>query len=614
MNINGRRTDTMTDHIPCRGTRPNGNIWSDNCHVNAYRRQPWLRSFVSRTLPETLSNPGTFRYISVMCLQMQMRPFLIFLILIVPGLSIGQSTLEGLVDSLKMEIARKDEYVNVRLGRIDKLRTDVLKSDARDLNEKFRLYNELHYEYRAFIYDSAFSITQNLIKISHALKDSSKIEYSRLKFAFLLMSSGLFKESLDTLRAIRRDHLPDTSRQDYYRVYFRSFMDLAIYDQDTYYAPIYESLSDSYLDTALYFSTRGSYQFYSLTAFKEAHAKRFGNAIATLLHVVENLPLTGHQRAMTYFELSNCYANSGDPARAGKYAAMSALNDIRSAVKETAASLSLTKILFESGDVENAFVLANEALSDAEFYGARQRKMQIISLLPTIAAKRFTEIEIQRKRWITISIAAVIIAALIVVFLWLLTKQLRRVRAAEIVARNANVALHETNQKLLEAERVKEKFIGYYVNNNAQFIHRIEAFKSAVERKIQMKKFDDISFLMGAIKPNNDRQEFYTNFDKVFLSLFPDFVERFNLLFPEKDRLSLKRPQTLSTELRIFALHRLGIHDAAKIAEILGYSVNTIYSYKNRIKSKSIVPNEEFDARIMQINSVDPMDYSDTPV
>jgi DNA-binding CsgD family transcriptional regulator len=66
----------------------------------------------------------------------------------------------------------------------------------------------------------------------------------------------------------------------------------------------------------------------------------------------------------------------------------------------------------------------------------------------------------------------------------------------------------------------------------------------------------------------------------------------------------LKEGQLLNTELRIFALIRLGIHDAEKIARILGYSVNTIYSYKNRVKSKSIIANELFEEKIMEINSL----------
>jgi hypothetical protein len=115
---------------------------------------------------------------------------------------------------------------------------------------------------------------------------------------------------------------------------------------------------------------------------------------------------------------------------------------------------------------------------------------------------------------------------------------------------------------------------------------------------------DDIRHVVNTINPDHEREELYFNFDKIFLKLFPDFVPIFNSYFEPQDRIVLKENQLLNTELRIFALIRLGIHDPEKIARTLGYSVNTIYSYKNRVKSKSILPNDQFEEKIMAIKTV----------
>jgi len=96
----------------------------------------------------------------------------------------------------------------------------------------------------------------------------------------------------------------------------------------------------------------------------------------------------------------------------------------------------------------------------------------------------------------------------------------------------------------------------------------------------------------------------YFSFDKVFLKLFPDFITVFNSYFKEEDRIVLKEGQLMNTELRIFALIRMGIHDTEKIAKILDYSINTIYNYKARVKGKSIVPNEKFEQKIMEIQTI----------
>jgi hypothetical protein len=122
-----------------------------------------------------------------------------------------------------------------------------------------------------------------------------------------------------------------------------------------------------------------------------------------------------------------------------------------------------------------------------------------------------------------------------------------------------------------------------------------------MEMKLLTRKMDELRFTVDSINIKREREELYHNFDKFFLTLFPDFIKVFQSLFKEEDQIHLKDGQLLNTELRIFALIRMGIHDSDKIARILDYSVATIYTYKARIRTKAIVPGDEFDKRIMAI-------------
>jgi hypothetical protein len=122
--------------------------------------------------------------------------------------------------------------------------------------------------------------------------------------------------------------------------------------------------------------------------------------------------------------------------------------------------------------------------------------------------------------------------------------------------------------------------------------------------KLMTKKIEDIRYVVSNINPKKEREELYHSFDKVFLKLFPDFVMVFNSYFKDEDKIVLKEGQLLNTELRIFALIRMGIHDNEKIAKILDYSINTIYNYKARVKGKSLLPNEEFEKKIMRIHAL----------
>jgi hypothetical protein len=179
-----------------------------------------------------------------------------------------------------------------------------------------------------------------------------------------------------------------------------------------------------------------------------------------------------------------------------------------------------------------------------------------------------------------------------------------KLKLAKKIITLANEQQHDINNKLIEANKIKEEYIGYFFNVNSDFFAKIERFKKSVDQKISDRKFDEIKFLVNNINLKQEKEELLKNFDKVFLKLFPDFVAEFNSLFKKEDQIKLKDNELLSTDLRIFALMRMGIHDNEKIAQILEYSVNTVYTYKTKIKNKSIVPNDEFEQRIMEIKTM----------
>jgi hypothetical protein len=224
--------------------------------------------------------------------------------------------------------------------------------------------------------------------------------------------------------------------------------------------------------------------------------------------------------------------------------------------------------------------------------------------LPVIAAQKLNNVEGQRKLWLTYAAIVTALSVLVFVFVIVIVRQLKRLKAAELRITEANQRLQEINSTLQEANSIKEEYIGYYFNINSEYISKIEDFKKAIDQKLTSRKFDDIRFIVNRIDLKREREALYFSFDKVFLKLFPDFVTKFNSYFEEKDRVVLKENQLLNTELRIFALIRMGISDTEKIAKILDYSVNTIYAYKNRVKTKSTIPNEEFEQKVMEIKTV----------
>jgi hypothetical protein len=172
------------------------------------------------------------------------------------------------------------------------------------------------------------------------------------------------------------------------------------------------------------------------------------------------------------------------------------------------------------------------------------------------------------------------------------------------------VQLEKINDRLTEDTHIKEEYIGYFFNVISGYILKLEKLKRNIERKISTKKYDDILLSVNEINIKKERETLFYTFDHIFLKIFPNFITLFNSLLKKEDQVWPKDNEVLNTDLRIFALMRLGINDNETIANILEYSVNTIYVYKMRIKAKALVPSDQFDHKIMDIKAVDALNKS----
>jgi DNA-binding CsgD family transcriptional regulator len=257
----------------------------------------------------------------------------------------------------------------------------------------------------------------------------------------------------------------------------------------------------------------------------------------------------------------------------------------------------LSNYLYKEGNIEKASEYIRLAMDDANYYGARYRKQQLAGLFPFIESERLSREKAKRTMLFIYSVLITGSVIVFVAFLYMIKKKNNKLEKAQETIKRAN-------EKLEESNKIKEEYVTYYFNSTAQYIARLENLKKTMEMKLHTKKIDELRFTVDSISIKREREELYHSFDKFFLTLFPDFVTVFQSLFKEEDRIHLKEGQLLNTELRIFALMRLGISDADRIATILDYSVGTIYTYKARIRNKAIVPGDDFDKQIMAIRTL----------
>ena len=523
----------------------------------------------------------------------------------------AQDSIPFLLAQLDQAIEASPHYDSAKLREISLLKTILAATPSNDLTALYNDYRDLCEAYKVFNYDSAFSYARLLQATASHLGNPNRLLYARLRLGFCLLSAGLFKETLDSLDKIRIQGAPDSLQADYYSLRGRYYYDLGDFDNDGYNTPDYTRKGNSCMDSALRLYPKGSFNHSYYTGLRLTKAGERAAALAVFGQLLRRPDLTLHQLAVTTSTLSDIYITNGQPDTAIVLLIRAAIADIQSSTKETAAIFNLAQLLYKKGDVRNASAYIEVAIHDAIFYGARQRKVQVSAILPLIEGEKINRVEEQKTIFVTWSVIATILLLAVIALAIVVLRQVRRLKTAQRIITEAhlkeqaaNQRLVEANLKLSEANKIKEEYIGYFFNADSESFDRIGQFKKAIEQKIAYRKWDDVIALVNSTNPKKEKEELLRNFDKVFLKLFPDFIQRFNDLFLPDDKILLKDNELLNTDMRIFALIRMGVHEPEKIARILEYSVNTINTYKTRIKNKSIIPNDEFEQRIMEIRTV----------
>ena len=182
---------------------------------------------------------------------------------------------------------------------------------------------------------------------------------------------------------------------------------------------------------------------------------------------------------------------------------------------------------------------------------------------------------------------------------WIIRRQNNRLKEARSIIEERNEALEAINLRLAEVSAIKDEYIGNTFYLNSEYIDRLSEFQKTVDRMLVTGQYELLRRSLKESTLAKERDRMYDAFDATFLRIFPTFINDYNALFPESER---QYPSSgLNTEMRIFALIRLGISGSERIARFLDYSVHTINTYKTRVKNRSLVDNEQFEEEIMQI-------------
>ncbi len=528
--------------------------------------------------------------------------FFLLLLLILPYNLKSQSTNDSLLTVLKTEIKNKQYYDRAKENRISALKNQLAHLPKTDFSKQYLICDQIFDEYKDFKFDSAFVYVQKLRHIGMLTGNQTTQFESTIKEGSIELSGGMFKETFDCIKKINTDLVSSTVKLKYYSLRSRALWNLAAYNNNTYSSSENRVMSTVMLDSAILFTKPGSYENYKMVAEREAISGRPNKAADILRTLLVDTTYTRHQRAMAANDLSHLTSSE----ERNRLIQLAAIYDIRTSTKQTLAIFTLGIELFHDGNVNDAIILLREALAQATFFGNKPREREVTAILTQALAQKLINSENRKNHLLTILIVvAVFVLGGLSLISFMVYSRLKKVKVREHLVNQRNQHLDHINKKLLENAHIKEEYIGYFFNVISGYILKIEKIKRNTERKLKGKNYEELLKIASEIDIKAERANLFYTFDRIFLKLFPNFISTFNSLLKPEDQIWPKENELLNTNLRIFALMRLGISDTQTIANILETAVSTIYTYKNRIKSKAIVQGSDFDQQIMEIKFVD---------
>ncbi|MGV6944437.1 DUF6377 domain-containing protein [Sphingobacterium kyonggiense] len=511
------------------------------------------------------------------------------------------------VDSVEKELqntlARKLEFERIKLREIFQTKQRLHKNVEPE--NRYKLYTKLYEEFRTYQMDSAIYYVNLNLKIANDLQDKFKHNQSAIQLAGLYSSAGRFIESNDILKGIPRNGLETELLADYYRTYSDFY---SHYGQSTNYIE-YFTRSEIYRDSLLTVIPKNSVDYRLILATRNVFSNNQDKAEAELLQLLQEYKEPQHERAVIAYLLGIVHKSRSDREKQIYYFAMSAITDIKNSVKDNASLQSLALVYFEKNDIDKAYIYIQEALDDALFCNVRYRTIENSSFYPIINSA-FQEKEQARKKQLTgflytISIMSfLLLLVLIIVYLQMkhIKKARKHVSDVNQELQLLNAELLKVNKDLQETNLIKEEYMAQFFELCSSYIDKLDHNRKSMLKKLSNKQYDELNKELKSqdyIKTELD--DLYHNFDVIFLSLYPTFIHEFNKLLKPEEQITLKPDELLNSELRIFALIRLGISDSTKIARFLRYSLRTVYNYRVKVKNKVVGSKEDFDERIKEI-------------
>ncbi|WP_440134839.1 DUF6377 domain-containing protein [Chitinophaga sancti] len=517
---------------------------------------------------------------------------------------------DSLLNRLDEAIANKQYYASLKEKRIASYKKLLLGKVS--MEEEYLLNEKLYEEYRKFRIDSSLYYVNRNLEISTQLNNPDWQYKSKIQQAYLFSSTGRYLEAESILKSIKSPLLSRELKELYYEFYYRLLEHYTTNNPNETYSRQIEVYRDSLL--AVLAPNSDKYRINLAQGY--IYKKDLAAAESLLKNVLSRSTSRDDVYAMANYLLGDINMQREKRDLGVDFYTLAAIADVENAINDHGAIQSLSIHFYYNGNIDRAYRYAKSALEDAIFCNVKFRTLMMSEFYSIINAAYQEKSELSRKQLekylILISILTLFLGAAII-YVYRQMKKITRVKEAlsrtgaklellnmEIL--HANEQLKNSNEELQDSNRVKEEYIAQFFDLCSSYIDKLENYRKMLNTKAVGRQFEEIARILKSTDfTNSELHDLYRNFDLIFIHLYPGFVEELNSLLIPEERYTFREGEILNTELRIFALERLGITDSVRIAAFLRCSISTIYNYRTKARNRSAVSREEFESKVAKI-------------
>ena len=527
--------------------------------------------------------------------------------------------IKDLYEQLDQAIEQSQYYINQKESRITKIKKQSRQGHTPQ--QLLTAYYKLYEEYKAYQSDSSIYYIHQAIDLAKRNNMKSDITKLRSLLALQYSTSGAFTEALHVLQSIDKKTLNNSNKKDYYMAFYHVYGELGFtnINIDTDLSQEFYSKQDCYRDTLFSILSPNSEDYLMRKEVLLTSQNKLKEALKINDIRLSKCKKGSHEYGIVAYYRYLIYRSLKDEDMVKYWLLQSAICDVKCAINDQASLWILAEILSKEKDVERSYKYINFSWNANKRFCTRIRSWQISPVLGTIDHNYQAELKKANHRLIFAIICVSLLVSALALLTFYVNKQKSYLSNARNELKKTNTQLEElnnklsstngmlkaSNDKLNESNGVKEEYIGQFLGACSHYIDKLDKMRLNVNKMVKNKQYNELySTTKSSEVKEQELEELYANFDKVFLNLFPNFVEDLNGLLKEECQIHLSSPNKLSAIVRVFALIRLGIDDSTKIAEFLHYAVNTIYNYRAKLRNGALNDRNEFEKKVRELGTL----------